>query len=179
MESDAGRRRGWASWIGGLGHLALQFLSKWGCEITFVERFEARRGASTRGASGDQFDRSHADEKDRGRAGFHHQHGERGAGLDGDPRHAGAERAAAFVGVPPKALEINAFDLIGQQKAISGSPLGSPATVAQMLEFCARHGIAPVTTYRRIWAKSATTRWNGCAGARRAAGIVLENDFEG
>ncbi|MFN9966166.1 MAG: alcohol dehydrogenase, partial [Lysobacteraceae bacterium] len=27
--------------------------------------------------------------------------------------------------------------------SVSGSPLGSPATTSQMLEFCARHEIAP------------------------------------
>ena len=31
------------------------------------------------------------------------------------------------------------------QKSFSGSPLGSPATVEKMLDFCARHHIAPVT----------------------------------
>jgi len=31
------------------------------------------------------------------------------------------------------------------QRAISGSPLGSPATTRDMIEFCARHEIAPVT----------------------------------
>ncbi|MDH3814904.1 MAG: alcohol dehydrogenase, partial [Acidobacteriota bacterium] len=33
------------------------------------------------------------------------------------------------------------------QKSVSGSPLGSPATVATMLEFCARHGIEAVTEH--------------------------------
>ncbi len=33
---------------------------------------------------------------------------------------------------------------VGQQ-SLSGSPVGSPATAALMLEFCHRHGIAPVT----------------------------------
>jgi len=28
---------------------------------------------------------------------------------------------------------------------LSGSPLGSPVTTALMLDFCERHGIAPVT----------------------------------
>ena len=40
-----------------------------------------------------------------------------------------------------------AFPLIGGQKELSGSPLGSPATTATMLEFCARHGIEAVTEH--------------------------------
>ena len=31
------------------------------------------------------------------------------------------------------------------QRSISGSPIGSPATVDTMLDFCARHSISPVT----------------------------------
>jgi uncharacterized zinc-type alcohol dehydrogenase-like protein len=42
-------------------------------------------------------------------------------------------------------VPVAAFSLIGGRKSISGSPLGSPATIATMLEFCARHQIAPVT----------------------------------
>jgi uncharacterized zinc-type alcohol dehydrogenase-like protein len=37
------------------------------------------------------------------------------------------------------------FPLLMGQKSMGGSPLGSPATTAQMLEFAARHKIAPVT----------------------------------
>ncbi len=35
--------------------------------------------------------------------------------------------------------------MIAGQKTISASPLGSPATVAQMLEFAARHNIETIT----------------------------------
>ena len=31
------------------------------------------------------------------------------------------------------------------QRSISASPVGAPATIATMLDFCARHGIAPHT----------------------------------
>jgi uncharacterized zinc-type alcohol dehydrogenase-like protein len=33
--------------------------------------------------------------------------------------------------------------LMGGQRSVSSSPVGSPATIAQMLEFAARHSIAP------------------------------------
>ena len=49
-----------------------------------------------------------------------------------------------MVGVPPKPLEISAMNLIPTQNSLSGSPSGAPATVAKMLDFCARHKIAPV-----------------------------------
>jgi uncharacterized zinc-type alcohol dehydrogenase-like protein len=34
--------------------------------------------------------------------------------------------------------------MIMAQRSFSGSPLGSPATTARMLDFCARHEIAPI-----------------------------------
>jgi alcohol/geraniol dehydrogenase (NADP+) len=49
-----------------------------------------------------------------------------------------------FVGAVTAPLGFAPNTLFGQ-KSVSGSPLGSPATTAKMLEFCARHRIAPVT----------------------------------
>jgi uncharacterized zinc-type alcohol dehydrogenase-like protein len=48
------------------------------------------------------------------------------------------------VGAIPEPVALNAFPLIMGQRSFSGSPLGSPATTALMLEFCTRHGIAPM-----------------------------------
>ena len=50
-----------------------------------------------------------------------------------------------FMDLIPVDLLPRAFELIGFQKSVSGSPLGSPATTSKMLDFCARHGIAPST----------------------------------
>ena len=38
---------------------------------------------------------------------------------------------------------MQAFSLIGGQKTIGGSPTGSPGAIATMLDFAARHQIAP------------------------------------
>jgi alcohol/geraniol dehydrogenase (NADP+) len=45
--------------------------------------------------------------------------------------------------LPP--MEVPAFGLIMGQKSVSGSPTGSPTAMSQMLEFSARHSIAPIT----------------------------------
>jgi len=47
------------------------------------------------------------------------------------------------VGAVLEPMSIPAFELISGQKSVSGSPTGGPATMRQMLEFAARHGIAP------------------------------------
>lgn len=40
-------------------------------------------------------------------------------------------------------VPVAAFSVIGGQKLLSGSPIGNPAVMADMLEFCTRHEIAP------------------------------------
>ena len=47
------------------------------------------------------------------------------------------------VGVVLEPMPIPALDLIFGQKSVSGSPTGGPGTLAMMLDFAARHGIAP------------------------------------
>ena len=48
-----------------------------------------------------------------------------------------------FVGAVLEPISVRAFNLISGRKSIGGSPLGSPATLIDMLDFCARHDIAP------------------------------------
>ena len=47
------------------------------------------------------------------------------------------------VGAVLQPMEIPAFSLIGGEKSVGGSPLGSVALTRKMLEFCVRHNIYP------------------------------------
>jgi uncharacterized zinc-type alcohol dehydrogenase-like protein len=49
------------------------------------------------------------------------------------------------VGLIPQPLEVPVFPLLLGQKKVSGNPTGSPVVIDEMLDFCARHSIAPVT----------------------------------
>jgi alcohol/geraniol dehydrogenase (NADP+) len=49
------------------------------------------------------------------------------------------------VGAPPSPIQVQGFSLIGGQKAISGSPTGSPRDLFEMLDVAARHGVKAVT----------------------------------
>jgi uncharacterized zinc-type alcohol dehydrogenase-like protein len=42
-------------------------------------------------------------------------------------------------------MPVPAFGLIMGQKTVSGSPVGSPMAISTMLEFSARHSVAPIT----------------------------------
>ena len=64
--------------------------------------------------------------------------------------------------------------LVGQ-RSFSGSPLGSPATTATMLEFAARHGIAPTTEHFPMSKINDALEHLKSGQARYR--IVLENDL--
>ncbi len=135
--------------IGGLGHLALQFLNKWGCEVTAFssspgKESEAKRmGAHYVVNSKD----SMAMQAMTGRFSF--LLNTTNANLDWPSYvNALAPRGRLHtVGTVPDPIPAHAFALIVGQRSISGSPLGSPATIQDMLEFCARHNILPVTEH--------------------------------
>ena len=131
--------------IGGLGHLGLKFAKAWGCEVTAftsheskaeeARGFGAHRVISSRDSSAILKAANSLDMlivtvnvpldwpallktlKPKGR--LH------------------------VVGVVLEPMAIPALDLIFGQKSVSGSPTGGPGTLAMMLDFAARHGIAP------------------------------------
>ena len=51
------------------------------------------------------------------------------------------------VGAVLEPIPVAAFSLISQQRSVSGSPTGSPVAIATMLDFAARHDIAPQTEH--------------------------------
>ncbi|QYY35726.1 NAD(P)-dependent alcohol dehydrogenase [Ruficoccus sp. ZRK36] len=134
--------------IGGLGHLALQFAKGWGCEVTAFSSSEDKE-AEARSMGAHHFVNSRqADAFKRLQGTLDMVLVTVNVGLDWSAylellRPGGKLH---FVGAAPPA-EFVPFQLIGGQRSIGGSPLGSPATVGDMLEFCARHDIAPVTEH--------------------------------
>jgi uncharacterized zinc-type alcohol dehydrogenase-like protein len=163
--------------IGGLGHLALQFLNKWGCEVTAFTSTDAK-----------------ADEARK--MGAHHVVNSRDAAqlgavsgsldfilstvnvdLDWNAYLAalGPRGRLHSVGAVPSPLPIPAFTLLAGQKSVSGSPLGSPATTAMMLEFCARHGIQAQTEHLPL--SSVNEAMDHLRAGKARYRIVLDNDF--
>jgi uncharacterized zinc-type alcohol dehydrogenase-like protein len=51
------------------------------------------------------------------------------------------------LGAVMEPLDIQVFPLLFGQRSVSSSPVGYPATIAKMLDFADRHGIAPVTEH--------------------------------
>jgi uncharacterized zinc-type alcohol dehydrogenase-like protein len=80
-----------------------------------------------------------------------------------------------IVGVPPQPLSVPAFPLIAGQRSVGGTPSGAPATVATMLDFCARHKIAPVTEEFPLTKANEALEHLEAGKARYR--IVLKNDL--
>ncbi len=49
--------------------------------------------------------------------------------------------ALVLVGVPPAALPVHAFSLIGGRRSLAGSLIGGIAETQEMLDYCAERGI--------------------------------------
>ena len=132
--------------IGGLGHMALQFANKWGCEVH-------------------AFTTSDSKDAEARKLGAHYVHNTKQEGvlkklsrsldLIISTINAPSDLAGFLDTLVPKGrfhnvgavlnpLEVPAFSLILGQKSVSGSPTGSPTAIDQMLSFSARHSVAPV-----------------------------------
>ena len=163
--------------IGGLGHMALQFLSAWGCSVTaFTSNPEKAETARQFGASqvvnsrdsdaitalGPVLDMILVTPN---------------VSLDWDA-YIQALRPKGrlhIVGAVLEPIPISVFSLLTGQKSVSASPLGSPATIARMLEFAARHSILPdVETMPMSRINKAFERLDTEQPARR---LVLLPDF--
>lgn len=162
--------------IGGLGHMALQFLNKWGCEVTAFST-SPEKEAEARGYGAHQF----VNTRDTGAL-------EKIAGsldmilvtvnveLDWDLYVAALRPKGTLhlVGAAPQ-VAANVFPLLVGQKSISASPLGSPATTARMLDFAARHSIAPKTEVFPMG--EVNEAFKKLQSDKPAHRLVLKNDF--
>lgn len=138
--------------IGGLGHLAVQFLNAWGCEVTAFTTSEKKRGeAKGMGAHHVLNTRDPAQVK-AAEGQFDLIISTVNVTLDWEGYLAtlAPKGRLHLVGATLEPLEFQAFSLIGLQRSVSGSPVGSPDTIRKMLDFTALHNIQPVTEYYRF-----------------------------
>ena len=132
--------------IGGLGHMALQFLNAWGCEVTaFTSSEEKKKEALRLGAHQTLNSRSQGEIE--GAAGrFDLIISTVNVKLDWNLylNTLKPKGRLHFVGATLEPLDISVFSLIMGQRSVSGSPVGSPSTITRMLEFASLHKIKPV-----------------------------------
>lgn len=135
--------------IGGLGHIALQFLNAWGCEVTAFSSSESKKKEAIEMGAHSVINSRNKEELEAASGQFDFIISTVNVALDWEAYLStlAPKGRLHFVGATLEPLNIDAFSLIGGQKSISGSPAGSPATIKKMLDFAALHSIEPVTEY--------------------------------
>ncbi|MCP4684402.1 MAG: NAD(P)-dependent alcohol dehydrogenase [bacterium] len=133
--------------IGGLGHLALQFANAFGCEVTAFSTSKAKAEEAIILGAHHFVDTSDEAALDKAAGSIDFLLSTVNADLDWNA-YMGVLRPNGMlcvVGVTPNPIAVHPMALIMGRKAISGSPIGSRATIREMLDFAARHGIQAQT----------------------------------
>src|SRR5262249_21747140 len=135
--------------IGGLGHMAVKFAAAYGCDVTAFtaseSKFEEAKGF---GANHVLTSKDSAAIRRLGGS-FDLLISTVNVKLDWDALIGtlAPNGRLHVVGVVPEPIPIAAFSLILQQRSVSGSPTGSPVAIETMLDFAARHDVAPQTEH--------------------------------
>jgi uncharacterized zinc-type alcohol dehydrogenase-like protein len=132
--------------IGGLGHMALQFLSAWGCDVTAFSSNPAKTQEARQLGANQVINSCNPAEIEAVANSFDFIICTANVDLDWQTYLDALKPKGRlhFVGVVPNPIQFNVFSLISAQKSISGSPLGKPTTIKQMLDFVAQHQIEPI-----------------------------------
>lgn len=131
--------------IGGLGHLALQFLKAWGCRVTAFTS-TAAKAEEAKGFGATDIISSTDPEAIKAAAGTFDY-------IFVTASNASLPWADYITALRPKGrlhmlgaieepIPVAVFPLLVGQKQISASPVGSPGVIAQMLRFAQQHKIA-------------------------------------
>jgi uncharacterized zinc-type alcohol dehydrogenase-like protein len=164
--------------IGGLGHMALKFLNAWGCEVTAFTSSDSKREEALSFGAHRVVNTRNVDDVKKLAGSLNLILSTVNAPLDWDAL-AGAlapKGRLHTVGAVLKPISVGAFTLIMGQRTISGSPVGSPSTIATMLDFCARHEIEPTTEFFQMSEINDALEHLRAGKARYR--IVLANDLE-
>ena len=131
--------------IGGLGHIALKFLNAWGCEVTAFTSSQSKVAEANELGAHHTLNSRDNSEIEAAANSFDFIISTVNVKLDWNLYLSTLKPKGRlhFVGATLEPIDIGAFGLIGGQKQISGSPVGSPATMATMLDFAAQHNIQP------------------------------------
>jgi uncharacterized zinc-type alcohol dehydrogenase-like protein len=163
--------------IGGLGHMAIRFANAWGCEVTaFTSNSskvdELRKLGSHRVVSS----RDSADIlKAANTLDFLLVTVNIPLDWSALLKTLKPNGRMHVVGAVLEPMPIPAFDLIMGQKSVSGSPTGAPAIMSSMLDFAARHVIAPQVEHFPLSKVNDAIKHLAAGKARYR--IVLDSDF--
>ncbi len=131
--------------IGGLGHLAVQFLAAFGCDVTAISSSHAKDDEAKKMGASHFIASRGTDELKQAAGSFDFIISTVGADLPWDDYVAALrpQGRLVLVGVPDSALKISPFPLLAE-RSVSGGSCGGPSDTALMLDFAARSGVRPI-----------------------------------
>jgi uncharacterized zinc-type alcohol dehydrogenase-like protein len=131
--------------IGGLGHMALKFLSAWGCDVTAFSSNPAKKDQILKMGAHKVINSRDPKELESIAGSLNFILNTTNVTLDWNSYLTTLAPKGRFhnVGAVLEPMAIPAFTLIGGEKSVAGSPLGSIALTRTMLDFCVRHNIYP------------------------------------
>jgi uncharacterized zinc-type alcohol dehydrogenase-like protein len=133
--------------VGGLGHMAVQFASAFGCDVSVFSSTPAKE-KEARDFGANHFMRStDTDALQKMARGFDFILSTIHGDLDWNTYLAMLKPNGklCFVGLATSAITINPLSLIFGQAMVCGSVIGGRPAIKEMLEFSARHGIKAKT----------------------------------
>jgi len=131
--------------IGGLGHIALQFLNAWGCEVTAFTSSESKRDEALDLGAHKTLNSRDPAEIEAAASSFDFIISTVNVKLDWNlfVNTLKPKGRLHLVGATLEPLDLGVFPLMMGQRSVSSSPVGSPATVETMFEFARFHQIKP------------------------------------
>ncbi len=131
--------------IGGLGHIAIKFLKHWGCEVIAFSSNPDKKAQILEMGAHQVIDSTSREDLKKVAKQLNFILNTTNVSLDWNAYLAALAPKGKLhtVGAVPEPMAIPAFSLIGGDKSVEGSALGSPALNRTMLEFCVRHNIYP------------------------------------
>ena len=131
--------------IGGLGHMALQFLNAWGCEVVAFTSSASKRDEALALGAHRVVSSTDANAMQKLQGSLDLILYTVNVSLDWDAYLAtlAPKGRLHIVGAVLDPIPVKAMQLISFEQSISGSPTGPRHAIDTMLEFAARHDIAP------------------------------------
>ena len=163
--------------IGGLGHMAVKFAAAYGCDVTAFTSSEKKFEEAKGFGANHVLMTSDSAAVERLAGSFDLLISTVNVKLDWGALIGtlAPNGRLHLVGILSEPIPVAAFELIQQQRSVSGSPSGSPAVMATMLDFAARHNIAPQTEHFPMG--NINEAFARLASGKARYRIVLDADF--
>ena len=163
--------------IGGLGHMALQFLSAWGCEVTAFTSSDNKADEAKKMGAHHVINSTDKKQIEEAQSSFDLIISTVNVKLDWNLYLSTLQPKGRlhFVGATIEPLDIGVFALMGGQKSVSSSPVGSPETIKTMLDFANQHNIKPLIEVFQM--SNINDAIKHLASGKARYRVVLEADF--